>query len=110
MSGSEFDLEELSGIGREKANDLRSRGFDTIESVARASVDELTAVPGISQRLAEGMKAELSDRAPDERGDSVGAGRSSKDESAIDASGNFSHLKIDNRHLLDLATRRDMLR
>lgn len=43
MSGSEFDLEELSGIGRERANDLRSKGLDAFESIARASVDELTA-------------------------------------------------------------------
>jgi hypothetical protein len=59
MSGIEFDIEELTDIGTERANRLRAAGFETLEDVRRATTEELAAVTGISRRLAEQMKEEL---------------------------------------------------
>lgn len=70
MSGREFDLEELSGIGRERANQLRAEGYQTIDDIKLATVEELATVTGISRRIAEeihreaGGKLDETDRPP----------------------------------------------
>lgn len=61
MSGHEFDLEELTGIGTERANQLRAEGYRTLTDLKRASVQDLKTVSGITQRLAEQIKDELGD-------------------------------------------------
>ncbi len=58
MSGHEFDLEELAGIGTQRANQLRAEGYHTIEDIRAASVEDLTAVTGISSRLAKQLHRE----------------------------------------------------
>jgi len=59
MTRKEFDLEELTDVGTERANELRAAGFRTMEDVRRASEKELATVAGISQRLAEQIKGEI---------------------------------------------------
>ena len=108
MSRSDFDIEELSGIGRERANDLRDEGLESIEKIARASVDRLATVPGISRRLAEQMKEEVAGKVQDGAADEVGP--SVSEQSAAAAGGAFAHVSGDNRHLLDLSTRREWRR
>lgn len=53
-------LELISGIGAKRRRDLL-RYFGGIQGVARASLDELTKVPGISRSLAERIFAALHD-------------------------------------------------
>lgn len=104
MSGYQFDLEELSGIGRERANDLRAAGFDTIAAIQRASVTELATVTGISERLAAQMKEELADEGEDRRRESMW------DEEPLSGTARFAHVSSENRHLASLISKREWLR
>ena len=52
-SDGEVDLTELDGVGSKTATALRDFGFSTIQSIAAASVDELSAVPGVGTKTAE---------------------------------------------------------
>ncbi|NOZ58547.1 MAG: ATP-dependent DNA helicase, partial [Euryarchaeota archaeon] len=54
-----LELVSLRGIGRARARRLFSRGFRTLEALRRASLGELAAVPGIGERLASSIKAQL---------------------------------------------------
>ena len=47
------DLVELEGVGPKTAEALKNSGFQTIESVAEASLEELSSVPGIGSKTAE---------------------------------------------------------
>lgn len=51
-------LEELSGIGEERAGALRNAGFEGIDDVRRASVVEVSAIEGINEHLARSVKDE----------------------------------------------------
>ncbi len=53
-------LENIAGIGAKRRRDLL-RYFGGIQGIARASLDELTKVPGISRSLAERIFAALHD-------------------------------------------------
>lgn len=46
------DLTTISGIGAESATDLEDAGFDTVEAVAEATVDELTEADGFGEARA----------------------------------------------------------
>ena len=49
----EVDLTDLEGVGAKTATLLRDFGFSTIESIAKATLDELSAVPGVGAKTAE---------------------------------------------------------
>ena len=49
----EFDLSLIDGIGPKTAMVLKDHGFDTVEKIAKISVEELSQVPGIGQATAE---------------------------------------------------------
>ena len=51
-------LENLDGIGKVKANALRAH-FGSLESLKNASIDELAAVKGISEKIAESIYKQL---------------------------------------------------
>lgn len=51
-------LDEIPGVGPRRRNDLLVR-FGSVEAIGRATVDELTAVRGISRMLAERILAVL---------------------------------------------------
>jgi len=51
-------LETIPGIGPARRKQLLSH-FGSIEDIQDASIDELVAIPGITQKLAEGIKANL---------------------------------------------------
>lgn len=51
-------LENLDGIGKVKANALRAH-FGSLENLKNASVEELTAVKGISPKIAESIYKQL---------------------------------------------------
>lgn len=55
------DLATLDGVGDAKADDLRDAGFETHGDLADASVEELAAVDGISERLAERIHEQVSE-------------------------------------------------
>lgn len=46
-------LWKLDGVGRVTAAALRSTGFHTLEQIADASLQDLTAVPGVGMKLAQ---------------------------------------------------------
>lgn len=71
MAGHEFNLEELTGIGPERANQLRAEGYQTINDIRRASIQELASVSGITQRLAEQIKDEAGSPQEDRPGADV---------------------------------------
>ncbi|MFO8133760.1 MAG: trypsin-like peptidase domain-containing protein [Thermoplasmatota archaeon] len=50
------DLLSLEGIGRKKAQALRDAGFDSVDDVRRASVEELSDAEGVGAKLAENIK------------------------------------------------------
>jgi long-chain acyl-CoA synthetase len=51
--GMPGDIEEISGVGPAKGETLRDAGFDSVEEVRAASLDELAEVEGIGEALAE---------------------------------------------------------
>ncbi len=59
-SDVQSSLELIPGIGAKRRRDLL-RYFGGIQGIARASLDELTKVPGISRSLAERIFAALHD-------------------------------------------------
>jgi excinuclease ABC subunit C len=51
-------LETIPGIGPARRKQLLSH-FGSIEDIQDASIEELIAIPGITPKLAEGIKANL---------------------------------------------------
>ena len=56
-----IEVSELSGIGEKLSRELEMAGFENVHDVAEASVEQLTAVPGIgavrAERLIESAKS-----------------------------------------------------
>lgn len=55
----EGTVTDLEGIGPKKAKDLESAGFATLADLDEASIDDISAVPGIGNKLALKIKEEL---------------------------------------------------
>lgn len=53
------ELTGVSGVGEEKADDLRAAGFDSIDALRRAEQSELSDVEGIGNALAARIKADV---------------------------------------------------
>ncbi|MFB6253477.1 MAG: 50S ribosomal protein L32e [Halobacteriaceae archaeon] len=53
------ELEDISGVGPSKAENLREAGYETIEEVKRASQSDLSDVDGIGNALAARIKADV---------------------------------------------------
>ncbi|UJG44696.1 MAG: hypothetical protein K9W46_05825 [Candidatus Heimdallarchaeum endolithica] len=49
-------ITDIPGIGAKKADDLKKRGFDTVEKIANASLEELTDIPGVGKVTADKMR------------------------------------------------------
>ena len=47
------DLTQLPSVGDKLKDELIAKGFDSLDKIAKATVDELTQVPGIGQKKAE---------------------------------------------------------
>jgi len=52
-------LTSLKGIGKAKAEALVEEGFNTVQKIQQASIEELTAVNGISEQIATSIKTQL---------------------------------------------------
>jgi len=52
-------LVAIPGVGRIRARALYNSGFKTVEDLKQASLPQLTSVPGIGLKLAEGIKAHV---------------------------------------------------
>lgn len=61
MADTDQPLEDISGVGPTKADALRDAGFESVEDVAEASQDELSAVDGIGNALAARIMADVGD-------------------------------------------------
>lgn len=55
------ELTGISGVSENRAEQLRSAGFETVDDIRRASQDDLTAVDGIGNALAARIKADVGD-------------------------------------------------
>lgn len=106
MSNRDMALESLSGIGKKRADALRSAGFETVDALRHTSSDELTNVSGISRRLADQILAEVNAESDDidETLSRVGNERTSITTESLD------HLSSENKILLDISRRRELLR
>jgi len=51
-------LEQLPGVGEKTLANLREGGFSSLESVANASIENLTQVKGVGEKKAESLIAE----------------------------------------------------
>lgn len=49
------DIEELSGLGSERASKIREHGYKSIENIAKASPEELVKVPKIGKKSAQSI-------------------------------------------------------
>jgi len=61
MNKEEFikKITEIPGIGKAKAELLYDNGFDSVDKIRKATVEDLIAVKGISKALAEKIKSEF---------------------------------------------------
>ena len=48
-----LDLTELEGVGAKTAELLKDSGFPTVESIAQATLEELSSLPGVGSKTAE---------------------------------------------------------
>ena len=60
-------LTDLKGIGEAKAEALIDAGFDRVEKIQSASIDQLTAVQGISETVAISLQKQLKKTTPVEK-------------------------------------------
>ena len=52
-------LTSLDGIGEAKAKLLYDNGFDSIEKIKKASIEDLTKVKGINEKIADSIKTQI---------------------------------------------------
>ena len=52
----------IKGIGKGKAELLFNTGFDSLEKIQKASIEELTKIKGINEKLATDIKNQLSNQ------------------------------------------------
>jgi large subunit ribosomal protein L32e len=57
-------LTSLKGIGQSKAEALVEDGYDTIDKINKASIEDLIKVKGISKSVAESIKKQLKEQKP----------------------------------------------
>jgi len=55
------EIEDLAGVGASKADALREAGYESVEDVRAASVDELSEVEGVGNALAARIKDDVGD-------------------------------------------------
>ena len=59
---------DISGIGDATAQQMRTHGLDSVEAVARASIEQLVAVPGIGAARAAALRESARRLLPDDAG------------------------------------------
>ena len=68
-AGTTMIITDISGIREATAQQMESHGFDSVEAVAHASIEQLVAVPGIGASRAAALRASanrlLSEATPD---------------------------------------------
>jgi DNA-directed RNA polymerase alpha subunit len=62
-----IDLQSLDNIGASGAENLREAGYDTVESVAAASDEELLDVPWVGEKALFSLKEAAKAHSPQER-------------------------------------------
>lgn len=55
-------LTSLKGIGKVKAEAIIEEGFDTVEKISQASIEELCEVNGVSESVARSIKEQLGEQ------------------------------------------------
>ena len=53
----ELDLVELEGVGRRTATSLKNSKFSTVQLIAKASLQELSSIPGIGRKTADKIQS-----------------------------------------------------
>jgi small subunit ribosomal protein S4 len=54
----DFDLSEIKGVGAKTAMLLKENGFDSVDKIASASIEDLSKIPGIGPTTAETINKE----------------------------------------------------
>jgi large subunit ribosomal protein L32e len=68
MEDNEIDqLTKLNGVGKSKAKILYDAGFKTVDSIKKASVDDIAEVKGIGDKLAKKIKESADEMAIEEK-------------------------------------------
>ncbi|WP_192498416.1 gas vesicle protein GvpO [Halorussus halophilus] len=62
------ELEDVPGVGPETAEALRAAGFESVEDLRTASVEELTDADGVGEARASELTDELRQKGPDDVG------------------------------------------
>ncbi len=57
---------KIKGVGKAKAEALYVNGFDSLDKLKKASVEDLTKISGINEALAKGIKKELKEEKTEE--------------------------------------------
>ena len=74
-------LEDVDGVGEAKAESLREAGYESVEDVQAATVDDLIEVEGISESLAERILADVvAEESPEESEDADAEEATAADE------------------------------
>jgi len=60
------ELSQLQGVGEKTLAALREAGFDSLEKIAKAAIDDLTKVKGVGQKRAEQMIEEAKKIVPND--------------------------------------------
>ena len=64
-----MNITDISGIGDATAQRLKTYGIDSVEDVARASIEQLAAVPGIGENRAAALRRSARGLQPDAAGE-----------------------------------------
>ena len=60
-----MNVTDISGVGVATAQRLKTRGIDSVEAVAQASIEQLAAVPGIGEKRAAALRESARRLLPD---------------------------------------------
>ena len=75
-----MNITDISGIGDATARRLKAHGIESVEHVARASIEQLAAVPGIGENRAAALRESARGLRPD-----VAAGEESPEATPVPA-------------------------
>jgi len=62
------EFTQLKGVGSAKAELLYSHGFNSLEKLKKASVEELVKIKGVTEKNAEDIKDQLEEKKPEVKG------------------------------------------
>jgi len=77
------EFSSLKGVGKAKAEILYENGFNSLEKLKKASVNDLTKIKGINEKLAKEIKNQLEEKKPEETKDKPKTKKSDKEPTKV---------------------------